>query len=314
MGFFDKIKSMVGVTGVKLEYTRVESPWPYFDPMIKATINVKAGKDAVTIIGTKGTFYAKRTVKGVEEKIVLGTDISNPENCASTQRNGVFVDEFPCALEAEGEVSFTFFINDMDVPAALAEWGGQTPASAKANGITFFIEGEVDVKETLDLFDPTLTQEIEVYHNERHEEPEYEEENEPTGTPSIYNTIIPLEGEDEDITFTSEQRELILSGNEDHEIEFELEGMEVFALYSLGQMHKKVVRMTDKFFGQTKVGVFTINHINGHRDLDFDNPNNWTNISIDSISFTFSRPNEWGSEASKFESISNITNIALLKQ
>lgn len=314
MGFFDKIKSMVGVTGVKLEYTWIENPWPYFDPMIKATITVKAGKDAVTVLGTKTTFYAKRTVNNVEEKIVLGTDICNEDNCPRTERNGEFVRLFPTAVESEGQVSFGLYVRDMDVPAALAEWGGETPASAKANGITFFLEAEVDVKETLDLFDPTLTQEIEVYHNERHEEPEYEEENEPKGTPSIYNTIIPLEGEDEDITFTSEQRELILSGNEDHEIEFELEGMEVFALYSLGQMHKKVVRMTDRFFGQTKVGVFTINHINGHRDLDFDNPNNWTNLTVDTISFTFSRPNEWGSEASKFDSISNISNIALLKQ
>ncbi|RZJ68884.1 MAG: hypothetical protein EOO45_14395, partial [Flavobacterium sp.] len=176
MGFFDKIKSMVGVTGVKLEYTWIESPWPYFDPMIKATLNVTAGKDAVTIIGTKGTFYAKRTVKNVEEKIILGTDISNLEKCATTERNGEWVKEFPCALESGGQVSYGFFIMDMDVPKALAEWGGETPASAKANGITFFLEGEVDVKETLDLFDPTLTQEIDVYHNERKEEPEYEEE------------------------------------------------------------------------------------------------------------------------------------------
>lgn len=308
MGLFDKIKSMVGVTGVKLEYTWIENPWPYFDPMIKATINVKAGKDAVTILGTKGTFYAKRTVNNVEEKIVLGTDIGNVEKCGRTERNGEFVKEFPCALQGDGEVSFGFFIMDMDVPAALAEWGGETPASAKANGITFFLEGEVDVKETLDLFDPTLTQEIEVYHNERRQEPEYEEEN----NPSIYNDSIALEGEDDEISFTPEQRKLILS--DDHEVEFELEGMEVLALYSLGQMHKKVVRMTDDIFGQTKVGVFTINHINGHRDLDFSSPDNWTNISIDAISFTFSRPNEWGHEASKYESLFHIKDIALLKQ
>ncbi|WP_300490073.1 hypothetical protein [Flavobacterium sp.] len=312
MGFFDKIKSMVGVTGVKLEYTRVESPWPYFDPMIKATISVKAGKDAVTIIGTKGTFYAKRTVNGTEEKIVLGTDISNPENCASTQRNGVFVDEFPCALEAEGEVSFTFFINDMDVPAALAEWGGETPASAKANGITFFLEGEVDVKETLDLFDPTLTQEVEVYHNEIKQQPEYQEED--NFSDSIYNTVIALEEDDDDdeITFTPEQRKLILS--DDYEIEYSLDGMEVLALYSLGQMHGKVVRLKDIIFDNPRVGLFKIEHINGHRNLDFSNPDLWRSITVDSISITFSKPNEWGHDASKFTSLFHIKNIALLKQ
>lgn len=310
MGFFDKIKSMVGVTGVKLEYKWVETPWPYFDPMIKATINVKAGKDAVTIIGTKGTFYAKRTVNGTEEKLVLGTDISNPENCGRTERNGEFVPVFPCALEAEGDVSFGFFIKDMDVPAALAEWGGQTPASAKANGITFFIEGEVDVKETLDLFDPTLTQEIEVYHNEPKQQLEYEEEDTPDD--SIYNNVIALEGEDEEIEFTPERRKLILS--DDYEVEFSLDGMEVLALYSLGQMHGKVVRIKDIIFDEPRRGVFMINHINGHRDLDFSNPDHWRAVTVDSLSISFSYPNEWGSSTTKYESLFHIKNIALLKQ
>ena len=51
-----------------------------------------------------------------------------------------------------------------------------------------------------------------------------------------------------------------------------LEGVEVFAFFSLGQMHKKVVRLTDTVFGNTKTGVFTIEHLNGKTDLDFSNP------------------------------------------
>lgn len=313
MGLFDKIKSMVGVTGVKLEFLYIENPWAYFDPMIKATVNVKSGKDPVTVIGVKGTFYAKRTVNNVEEKIELGTEIRTTERCAETKRNGEWVKEFPCVVEGGGEVSYGYWVKDMDVPAALAKWGGDTPENAQKNGITFFLECEVDIKETLDLFDPSLTQEITVFDNGSRQEPEevYEEETEVST--SIYNDIIALQGEDDEIEFTPEQRELILSGNHD-EVEFELDGMEVYAIYSLGQMDRKVVRMTDNIFGADRVGVFRINHINGHRDLDFGYPDNWRKIHIDSISYTFSRPNEWGSEASKYESLSHIKNIALLTQ
>lgn len=313
MGFFDKMKSMVGVTGVKLEFLYVENPWAYYDPMIKATVNVKSGKDPVTVIGVKGTFYAKRTVNNVEEKIELGTETRTTERCAETKRNGEWVKEFPCVVEGGGEVSYGYWVKDMDVPAALAKWGGDTPENAQKNGITFFLECEVDIKETLDLFDPSLTQEIKVFDNGSRQEPEevYEEETE--ASTSIYNDIIALQGEDDKIEFTAEQRELILSGNHD-EVEFELDGMEVYAIYSLGQMDRKVVRMTDNIFGADRVGVFRINHINGHRDLDFSHPDNWRKIHIDSISYTFSRPNEWGSEASKYESLSHIKNIALLTQ
>lgn len=313
MGLFDKIKGMVGVTGVKLEFLYVENPWAYFDPMIKATVNVKSGKDPVTVIGVKGTFYAKRTVNNAEEKIELGTEIRTTERCAETKRNGEWVKEFPCVVEGGGEVSYGYWVKDMDVPAALAKWGGDTPENAQKNGITFFLECEVDIKETLDLFDPSLTQEIKVFDNGSRQEPEevYQEETEVSS--SIYNDIIALQGEDDEIEFTPEQRELILSGNH-NEVEFELDGMEVYAIYSLGQMDRKVVRMTDNIFGADRVGVFRINHINGHRDLDFSHPDNWKKIHIDSISYTFSRPNEWGSEASKYESLSHIKNIVLLKQ
>ncbi|PHK16960.1 hypothetical protein VF12_39905 [Nostoc linckia z15] len=312
MGFFDKIKNMVGATGVKLEFKYVENPWPYFDPMIKATINVTSGKDPVTVIGVKGTFYAKRVVNGVEEKIELGTEVRDAENCAKTERNGEWVKEFPWVVEGGGEVSYGYWVKDMDVPATLADWGGDTPENAQKNGITFFLECEVDIKETLDLFDPSLTQEITVYNNGRQEdEEEYEEE---IDAPiSIYSEVVELPGEDEEIKFTPEQSELILSGNHE-EVEFELDGIEVYAVYSLGQMNGKVVRMTDDLFGTTRVGLFRINHINGHRNLDFSNPDNWRKISIDSLSFTFSRPNEWGSEATRYESLSHIKNIALLKQ
>jgi len=112
--------------------------------------------------------------------------------------------------------------------------------------------------------------------------------------------------------FTAEQRALI--AQENPEIAFELNGIEVLAFYSLGQMHKKVVRMTDNFFGQTHTGVFTIEELNGQTELDFSNPDDWTSVNIESITLSLYYPNEWGSAGSQFHNLLNIKSIALLKQ
>ena len=81
MSFFKKIKNMVGSTGVVLDYIYVENPFPFYDPMIKATLRVKAEKDSVTILSVTGTFYAKRTVADKEEEVVLGVHHADADNC-----------------------------------------------------------------------------------------------------------------------------------------------------------------------------------------------------------------------------------------
>jgi len=112
--------------------------------------------------------------------------------------------------------------------------------------------------------------------------------------------------------FTKEQLELIFS--ESLQIDFELNNEEVLALYSLGQMHNKVVRMTDNFFENTKVGLFVIDELNGKTDLDFSNPDDWKEIIVQSISFSLISPNEWGGEdKSSFQDPLMIKSIALLK-
>ncbi len=101
---------------------------------------------------------------------------------------------------------------------------------------------------------------------------------------------------------------------ENPEIDFELSGIEVLAFYSLGQMHGKVVRMTDNFFGQTHTGVFTIEELNGQTELDFSNPDEWTSVNIETITLSLYYPNEWGSAGSRFHDLFNIKSIALLRQ
>ncbi|GAA3638773.1 hypothetical protein [Flavivirga jejuensis] len=113
--------------------------------------------------------------------------------------------------------------------------------------------------------------------------------------------------------FTQEQLELIKSENP--QIEFELKNEEVLAFYSLGQMHNKIVKMTDNFFGNTKIGLFTIDDLNGKTDLDFSNPDDWTEVHIETISFSLTCSNDWGGkDTSTFQNLLDIKSIALLKK
>ena len=161
MGFFDKIKKMVGKTGVELSYEWIENPFPFGDPMIKATIKVQAA-DPVTVVGTVGTFIARREVDEETEEIILGEAFENIHDCASVDRDGESVDEFPHALKAGESGSYGYFVEDMDLAKSLADWGVSDAASAQAKGVKFFFQGMVDIKETVGMFDPELEQEIRV--------------------------------------------------------------------------------------------------------------------------------------------------------
>lgn len=156
MGFFDKMKKMVGKTGVELDYEWIENPFPFNDPMIKATLRIKADSE-ITILSATGTFYAKREDDdGMDEEIILGED-----ECTDIENDGDYKD-LPQTIESGGVRSCAFFVGDMNLVESLADWGVDSPESAKIKGVKFFFKGEVDVKETVGLFDPSLEQEITV--------------------------------------------------------------------------------------------------------------------------------------------------------
>jgi len=156
MGFFDKMKKMVGKTGVELDYQWIENPFPFSDPMIKATLRINASEE-ISVLSSTGTFYAQRTDSdGMKKEIVLGED-----ECSDIEKDGDY-QKFPQTIEAGGVRTCAFFVGDMDLVKSLAEWGVDSPESAKIKGVKFFFRGEVDVKETVGLFDPSLEQEITV--------------------------------------------------------------------------------------------------------------------------------------------------------
>jgi hypothetical protein len=110
---------------------------------------------------------------------------------------------------------------------------------------------------------------------------------------------------------TSAQLEIINA--ESPKVLLELEGMEVAAIYSLGQMHHQVVRMTDNVFGNTRVGVFVIEEINGVSELDFSSPDPWRNIEVNSITLKLYSPNRFGGlNIAAFQRVFDIKSIQWL--
>ena len=113
-------------------------------------------------------------------------------------------------------------------------------------------------------------------------------------------------------TLTKEQIDFIKSDK--HKVTLSLKGMEVLAIFSLGQMHNKIVRLKDGVWGKTKIGVFYINHINNKTDFDFSDSSKWKTVTIDAISVSLIEPNEWGGEnTDTYNSLFDISEIALLK-
>lgn len=111
--------------------------------------------------------------------------------------------------------------------------------------------------------------------------------------------------------FTEDQ--LALIKKENPQVGLTLEGMEVFAFFSLGQMHKKIVRMTDGFFGNVKTGYFLIEEFNGKTELDFSNPDDWREIEIKSLKYSLTGITEWGEFKDTYQSLKDIKKIELLK-
>lgn len=149
MGIFGKIKSFFGFTGVKIEFTKVESPFPIGDSVFKANYEVKAGSD-VTIKELKHLLIAKRSVKNgdktEEETILLGEESSNDFNDVDVQ--------FPYPVKAGETFKYGMCMIRLDFKKSLAKWGVQDANTANIQGVKFVVKVEVDILETAFTFDP----------------------------------------------------------------------------------------------------------------------------------------------------------------
>lgn len=111
---------------------------------------------------------------------------------------------------------------------------------------------------------------------------------------------------------TAEQREFIRIGKFTEGLE--LSGVEVFAIFSLGQMNNRVVKCDNDITMSTIIAVFKIEELNGKSDLDFSNPDDWREVHIDSITVSLEYPDfEFdGSSKTQFSNLAFINSITLL--
>jgi hypothetical protein len=87
--------------------------------------------------------------------------------------------------------------------------------------------------------------------------------------------------------FSKEQLKLINSDNP--KVSICLENETIYAIFSLGQMIDKIARLTLSN-GRILVGIFKIEELNGESNLDFSDPNDWTNIELNSIKVSITSP------------------------
>jgi hypothetical protein len=157
MGFFGKIKNFFGFTGVKIEITKLESPFPITDPVYKAEYEVQAAND-VSILEITHIVYAKRLTKDAngekEEEIILDEESTDDYEDVDVK--------FPYAIKAGETFKYGLCLTNLDIPKSLAKWGVQDANTANIQNVKFFVKVEVDIKETAFAFDPEMEAEFEV--------------------------------------------------------------------------------------------------------------------------------------------------------
>ncbi len=123
---------------------------------------------------------------------------------------------------------------------------------------------------------------------------------------------------------TSLQNDFIIKNtvhNEVHAIEIaddsfdiSLKNEEVLAIYVLGQMQNKMVRIQDSSRNWKQVGLLHIKEINGIENPDFSNSNNWNNIILNSITIKIYSASTWGTSTSTYSSVFQINEVSRFKE
>jgi|GEM_PF-2884158 len=153
MSLFSNLKKFVGLTGIKIEITRIKNPFPFTDSVYKGYFEITS-PDNLTLVSIKTSLVAKRQVNNNTETLVLVEDsTTDPNNLQDT---------YPYSLKAGETFRDGSVLIRIDLAEALSKWNISNAQSAKANGVKFFFKVEIDVKETGFAFDPHQEKEFEV--------------------------------------------------------------------------------------------------------------------------------------------------------
>ncbi|MEO5990088.1 MAG: hypothetical protein ABIP68_00510 [Ferruginibacter sp.] len=151
MGFFDKMKSFVGVGGPVITFTSVEDNIHVTDTGIKFNISV-ASENAITVKAVTGTL--KVTYKndaGEERTETLGSETDNGEHW------GVDDNPFPGIISKDQNWDFAGSVYMDDEKSILLQ---ELFSNKSKTQLKVILNVEVDVKETGGLFDPSVQREI----------------------------------------------------------------------------------------------------------------------------------------------------------
>lgn len=158
MGLFDKVKGFFNVGGAKIEFVRVEDPFPYGDPMHKGFYRVTAEGMDVTINSYYTTFVARWTDEEGREI----EELLSEESSAGISHADV---SYPLVVKKGTSHDIWFFLTDIALRPTFKEYAINNAAEATARGLKFFLCAEVDIAEAAGLFDPTAEHEVGVIDN-----------------------------------------------------------------------------------------------------------------------------------------------------
>ena len=93
-----------------------------------------------------------------------------------------------------------------------------------------------------------------------------------------------------------------------------LEGPQLLALYSLAQMHGKVVEYLDPISRETRRGVFEFAELNGAPIPSPSDEDAWRNVDLSSAAFAIHKVEPWGTSQFSWKGLpTQVKRIALIE-
>jgi len=145
MGFFDKLKTLVGEHGCKVEITSLEHQdpasctFPATDSVFKGNFKVTATKPCNVLAHKVEIIVLKKHADGREERVTLAEDVHDANN----QVIGLEY-QWPYDMAAGDVKEDGFCAVNLDIPDTLTKLG----VRADSPNVTFYVRVTADVKGT----------------------------------------------------------------------------------------------------------------------------------------------------------------------
>lgn len=147
MGFFDKMKTFVGVGAPTIKFKQVEDRLPVTDTGIKYQITVESEKEVTAIAITETIKALYKDDDGTERSTILATDTDKGEHWIESDN------PFPGKISKNNNWEYSGSIYMDDEKSKLMQ---NLFAKKNSSNLRVVLVVEVDIKETGMLFDPSV--------------------------------------------------------------------------------------------------------------------------------------------------------------